>query len=187
MSTQKGWITKERTRSIGEREKRVAVKRLQALLEYNSILHCNVEIIRLNGKRYLMSNPYLVNFQFLTRKIDKTVKKNITCERFSELSFVGSIFKPRGRKSGDTGMHSSYVVYYLMSRTYLTILQLHVWRSSMQTFSSNNLNLSTKVHTQFLLTISSKKYSRVVVVCIHFVPWKTRISVETCTKLHLLD
>ena len=71
MSTQKGWIAKKRTRSIGEREKRVAVKRLQALLEYNSILHCNVKIIILNGKRYLMSNPYLVNFQL----IDKTVKK----------------------------------------------------------------------------------------------------------------
>ena len=75
MSTQKGWIAKERTRSIGEREKRVAVKRLQALLEYNSILHCNVEIIRLNGKRYLMSNPYLVNFQFLTRKSIKLLRK----------------------------------------------------------------------------------------------------------------
>ena len=71
MSTQKGWIAKKRTRSIGEKEKRVAVKRLQALLEYNSILHCNVKIIILNGKRYLMSNPYLVNFQL----IDKTVKK----------------------------------------------------------------------------------------------------------------
>ena len=50
----------------------------------------------------------------------------IAYELFSESSFIGSIFKPRGRKSGDTGMHNSYVVYYLMCRIYLTILQLHV-------------------------------------------------------------
>ena len=132
-----------------------------------------------------MSIAFLVNFLFLMRRI---FSKHFTArERFSESSFIRSIFKPRGRKSGNTGMHNSYVVYYLMCRIYLTILQLHVWRSLMQTFSSNNLNLNTKVHTQFLLRISSKKYSRVVVVCIHFVSWETLISLEMCAKLHLLD
>ena len=54
-------------------------------------------------------------------------------------------------------------------------------------FLQTTLTLTTKVHTQFLLRISSKKYSRVVVVCIHFVSWETLISLEMCAKLHLLD
>ena len=73
MSTQKGWIAKERIRAIGKREKRVAAKRLQAFLEYNLILHCNVRIIILKGKEYLMFNAYLVNFCL----IDKLFCKNI--------------------------------------------------------------------------------------------------------------
>ena len=82
MSTQKGWIAKERIRAIGKREKRVAAKRLQAFLEYNLILHCNIRIIILKVKGYLMSNACFVNFCFNRQNFWKNlllVNKSLNC------------------------------------------------------------------------------------------------------------